>query len=32
MEIKDTREAYETPVIIDLGNAEELTQQACSNC
>ena len=32
MEINNQREAYESPVVTDLGNAEELTQQSCSNC
>ncbi len=31
MEGKDTREAYESPAVTDLGDAEELTQQACTN-
>ncbi len=32
MDQNQVREAYETPVVIDLGDATELTQQSCTLC
>jgi hypothetical protein len=32
MDQNEVREVYETPVVVDLGDATELTQGVCTAC